>query len=340
MSKVTTLKMVAAAAGVSDYTASQAINGMAGIAPATRERVLMVAADLGYVPNRLARSLRKQASTDIGILTANTANSFYARLVAGVDSVVRPAGFHTLVADATDAGAYSTVREAEVVDAFIQRRVAAVILTYQPRREPMGKLASWDIPVVFADCPPPAEFGDYPWVMSDGEGASRSVGEHFAAHEYRHWVFLGHDRGWPSRVAREKGFTHAAKAAGATVHVVEGGNSVTTAHAAMQRYLATRRAKGLDAVFASNELVLNGGVRALGEAGCAIGTDIGVIGFDEFEWASVLNPTFTVVDQDIPTLGAIAGQLAIRTIRCDNAQPVLQVPTPVLRIRRSCGCPA
>ena len=91
--------------GVSEYTASLAINGLQGVAPTTRDLVLTVAADLGYVPNRLARNLRRKSSTDVGILTANTANPFYGKLVAGIESVVRPRGFHTLVSDATDAGA-------------------------------------------------------------------------------------------------------------------------------------------------------------------------------------------------------------------------------------------
>lgn len=337
MSNVT-LKMVAAAAGVSDYSASLAINGLPGVAPATRELVLTVAAELGYVPNRVARSLRKQTSTDVGILTANAANAFYGRLVAGIESVMRPAGFHTLVSDATDAGAYSTVREAEAIDAFIQRRVAAVILTYQPRHAPMEKLVSWDLPIVFADCPPVSRHPGYPWVMSDGERAGREVGEHLAAHGYRHWAFLGHDRGWPSRVARQKGFAQAARDAAATVHVVEGGNSVATAHAAMRTYLASPRARKVDAVFASNELVLNGGVRALKEAGLLIGEDVGVIGFDEFDWADVLAPRITVVDQDIPTIGAIAGRLALNSIRGDDDPGGLAAPIPVLRVRQSCGC--
>jgi LacI family transcriptional regulator, galactose operon repressor len=337
MSNVT-LRMVAAAAGVSDYAASQAINGLEGIPPATRERVLIVAADLGYVPNRVASALRKQSSTDVGILTANTANGFYGKLVAGIESVMRPLGFHTLISDATDAGAYSTAREAEAIDAFIQRRVAAVILTYQPRREPMDRLVSWDLPIVFADCPPPQQHPGYPWVMSDGHTASREVGEHLASHGYRHWAFLGHDRGWPTRVTRQEGFAQAAKDAGATINIVEGGNSVTTAHKAMETYLASPRARGLDAVYASNELVLNGAVRALNDAGLHVGTDIGVVGFDDFDWADLIEPALTVVDQDITSIGARAGQLALNSIRGNDDWEGLEAPTPILRVRRSCGC--
>ncbi|HQY99928.1 MAG TPA: LacI family DNA-binding transcriptional regulator, partial [Propionicimonas sp.] len=324
--------------GVSEYTASLAINGLQGVAPTTRDLVLTVAADLGYVPNRLARNLRRKSSTDVGILTANTANPFYGKLVAGIESVVRPRGFHTLVSDATDAGAYSTIREAEAVDAFIQRRVAAVILTYQPQRAPMEKLVSWDLPIVFADCPPLPQYPEHPWVMSDGRTASREVGNHLAMHGYRHWVFLGHDRGWPTRVARQQGFAQAAKDAGATVHVVEGGNSVATARRAMQAYLASPRAAGLDAMYASNELVLNGGVRALRAAGLTVGSDVGVVAFDEFDWADVLEPTFTVVDQDITSIGACAGQLALNSIHGEAGPAQSSTPAPVLRIRRSCGC--
>lgn len=338
MAEIVTLRMVAEAAGVSDYAASRAINGLDGVAPATRTRILDIAADLGYVPNRVARSLRKQSSKDIGILTANTANGFYAQLVSSIESVVRPAGFHTLVSDATDAGVYSAIREAEVIDAFIQHRAAAVVLTYQPEPGPMEKLVAWDIPMVFADCLPPAKYSGYPWVMSDGEASSRLVGEHFLGHGYRHWAFLGHDRGWPSRVARQRGFTQAAKQAKVKLDVLEGGNSVASAQAAMRGYLSSPRAEGLVALYATNELVLNGGVRALKEAGLVIGEDVAVIGFDDFDWAEVFEPPITVVDQSIPLIGTLAGEMVLEAIGPGVNREAHRMPEPILRVRRSCGC--
>lgn len=338
MTKYVTLKDVAEAAGVSVYSASRALNGLSGVASGTRDRVVQTAGELGYVPNRLARSLRRHDSHTIGILTANAENEFYAQLVAGLESVVGPEGFHTLASDAIELGAFSPQREAAFIESMIQLRVAGVVLTYRIRPEQLTRLLDRGIPIVFVDCTPPENASMIPFVMSDGEGISRVVGRHFADHGYRHWAFVGHTRGWPSREGREAGFSQAAQEAGARLDIVEGGNSIHDAHRAVAEYLESMGPERPDALYASNVPLLNGSVRAMKEYDLRVSADVGVIGFDEFDWAVAVETPFTIVDQGIREMGELAGELTLQSIGHELEGPPREVQEPVLRIRRSCGC--
>lgn len=337
MSRYVTLKRVAIEADVSVYSASRALNGLGGVSEDTRARVISVADQLGYVPNQAAQSLRGKDARTVGILTANSANVYYAALVAGIEDVVRPLGYHTLATDATDGEVYSQRREAQFVETMLQLRVAAVVLSYRIREENLAKLTARRIPVVFVDCTPPDDYPDLPFAMSDGESISREVGQHFASHGYRHWGFLGHSAGWPTREARERGFAAAAAEIGASLSIIEGVNSIESAERAMDEFLSTPPARQLDALYCSNERLLNGAVRALRRRGIRVGKDVGLIGFDDFDWAPTLETPFTVVDQGTRQIGRRAGALVLVSTGDDGAAAASPMPAPVLVIRESCG---
>ena len=339
MTGFVTLKRVAQEAGVSVYSASRALNGLDGVSDATRTRVREVAKDLGYVPNRTAQMLRGEGTRTVGILTAKSENVYYAKLVAGIEDVVRPAGYHTLTADATDGEAYSQHREAEFIETMLELRVAAVILSYRIRSENLVRLLERQIPVVFVDCTPPDEFSHLPSAMGNGEDISRDVGRHFAEHGYRNWAFLGHTAGWPTREGRQRGLTTAAAEAEATLQIIEGSNSIETAQGAVAAFLRTDEGRAMDALYCSNELLINGAIRALRREGIRIGQDIGLIGFDDFDWAPAFDVPITVVDQQTREIGRHAGALVLAA-RGEEDAPTAPMPVPALVLRESCGCSA
>ncbi|MCW5952082.1 MAG: LacI family DNA-binding transcriptional regulator [Propionibacteriaceae bacterium] len=340
MASFVTLKRVAQEADVSVYSASRALNGLDGVSEATRARVLSIAQQLGYVPNRAAQLLRGEETRTLGILTANSANVYYARLVAGIEDVVRPRGYHTLAADAMEGEVYSAPREAEFIETMLQFRVAAVILTYRIRTQNLARLLERRIPVVFVDCTPPAEFPDLPSAMSNGEAISLEVGRHLAGHGYHHWTYLGHNIEWPTRQGRERGIAAAAKEAEVVLDIVEGSNSIEAAYRAMQDYLTTPSGRAMDALYASNEHLLIGAVRALRKAGIKISSDVGVIGFDDFDWAPAFDIPFTVVDQHTREIGRHAGALVLAEAGEEDLRTTAEMPDPTLVVRESCGCRA
>ncbi|MFV0429551.1 MAG: LacI family DNA-binding transcriptional regulator [Arachnia sp.] len=339
MDRFVTLKRVAQEAGVSVYSASRALNGLSGVSEATRDRVVKASETLGYVPNRAAKLLRGEDANIVGILTANAANVYYAKLVAGIEDVVRPRGLHTLASDAIDGENYSTEREDSFIETMLQLRVAAMVLSHQIQPVNLQRLMDRGIPVIYVDCTPPAEFSELPSAMSDGESISVEVGRHFAWHGYRHWAYLGHNAGWPTRLGRERGITAAATQAGAHLSIVEGSNSIESAYQAMTHFLSTDQGSQMDALYTSNEPLLIGAIKALRETGKSIGTDLGLISFDEFDWSTAVETPITVVDQQIRSLGRHAGALVVAAGGAAHVVDAEPMPAPSLTIRQSCGCP-
>lgn len=334
-----TLREVSLAAKVSIFTASRALGSQPGVAEKTRQRVLKVADALGYVANRNARNLKGDVSPTLGVLTANIANRFYSVLVRGIEKVIHSRGYHCYVVDAVDDGVYEVAREDMFVASLLEQRVAGIILTYLPTPKNMQLLSKWKIPLVFVDCEPPEGFERYPSVATDSRLGSWQLGRHFAAHGYRSWAFVGYTPTWTSRKAREAGLREAARECGARLDVIEGGNDSRTAHEAVSKFLGSRpRTAWPRAIYAANELLLNGTLRALNERGIRVPGEMAIAGFDDFEWAELLDPPITVVDQQISELGREAGRRFLSSLDGEPVAGGLHLLTrPALRIRASCG---
>jgi LacI family transcriptional regulator len=337
-----TLHDICRAAEVSVFTASRALSGHDGVAPQTRERVQRIAGELGYVANQMARNLKRSSSRTVGVLTANVENQYYAVLVGALEKVVQEQGFHCLVTDAVVDGIYSIERENRFVAALLEHRVAGVVVTYSPTRENMRRLAAWRLPILFVDCLPPAGYEHLPCITADNYAASREVGNHLAGHGYGTWAFVAHTPTWGTRQPREMGLCDAASSHGAKVEIIEGGNDSETACRAVAALLDSRpRRAWPDALYASNTPLLHGTLRALNDRSVRIPQDIALVAFDEFDWAALLSPPITVVDQRIPEIGAAAGGRLLDLFgHSSDTGEIVGVVKPYLRIRASCGCSA
>lgn len=331
-----TLHDVSIAAGFSTFTVSRALAGLPGVSDKTREHVIATAHALGYVANQPARRLKRGSSTAIGVLTANNANPFYSTLVNGFEDIVVPAGYHCIVSDSTDHGEHSPLRESLFLEDLLQQRVAGVALTYQPAEQQLARLLDWPLPVVFMDSYPPAAHRDTPFVVADGEGISYEAGRHFAEHGYDDWMFLGHPESWSTREGRQRGFSNAARDFGARLEIVEGRNDPAEAAQAVLRAIESRGTPPR-AIFAANEPLVIGTLRALRELNLSIPSDVALIGYDETQWAEFANPALTVVDQSIARIGEIAGMRLLGLMTDGLSEDIPSASEPVLVIRDSCG---
>ena len=332
-----TLRDVSAEAGFSVFTVSRALSGLSGVSEETRQHVLATAERVGYVANQPAQRLKRGGSTTVGVLTANNANPFYSTLVNGFEEILIPAGYHCIVSDSTDHGEYSPQRESLFLDELLQQRVAGVALTYPPSPEQLQRLVDWSMPMVFMDAYAPEDHQDIPSVVVDGEEVSYEVGRHFAEHGYRDWMFLGHPETWLTRVRRQAGFARAAEEFEAQLQIVEGRNdSADAARAVLEAVQA--RGSAPRAIFAANEPLVIGTLRALRELRLSVPDDVALIGYDETQWAEFAAPPLSLVDQGISQIGEIAGRLLVERLT-DGAVAATtpSTPEPKLIIRDSCG---
>ncbi|MER6064084.1 LacI family DNA-binding transcriptional regulator [Streptomyces sp. NPDC001792] len=318
---MTTINDVAQAAGVSPATVSRVLNG--GRVTAERaERVRRAAAELGFAPNRVARSLRMQRSSVIGLIIPDIENPFFTALARGVEDAAQRTSYSVVLCN-TDG---NLDKERRYLDIAIAERMAGVIVAAASRgRTDVSALQSRGIPVVAVDRRPRGAGADA--VLVDNEEGSAAATAHLLARGYRRIACITGPQGASTAEERLAGYRSALReflagdqgdpAAAAegvdllrdyTRHAdfkVEGG------YTAMADLLALPQPP--DAVFAANNLMAVGALRAVREAGLEP-PEIGVLSFGEVPWAPLTRPGLTTVQVPSYDLGWTAAGLLLDRI--------------------------
>ncbi len=330
-----TLREVALEAGVSTCTVSKALRDGAGVAEKTVERVRLAAESIGYVPNDAARALVSRRSHTLGLLVSNASNRYFGTLLSAANAVAQREGYNIVSGDSLDADGVPNARqERSFTRSLVQQRVAGVIVMGPVSEAALADFARGDIPVVFVDAEPPARHAAAPAVLTDNRVGGRVVGERLRALGTRRCLVVAHPPAWTSREGRVEGLREGVGPE-TTVEVVEGGHNVDQARAAVAAHLGEAETLP-DALFATNEALLFGALEALDAAGLRAGHDIRVVGFDEFDWASRLDPPLTTVDQHVRRLGTEAAELLLEVLGGDPpAGPVRRTIEPTLLVRAS-----
>ncbi|MEV6289793.1 LacI family DNA-binding transcriptional regulator [Streptomyces sp. NPDC051896] len=328
---MTTINDVAQAAGVSPATVSRVLNG--GRVTAERaERVRRAAAELGFAPNRVARSLRMQRSSVIGLIIPDIENPFFTALARGVEDAAQRTSYSVVLCN-TDG---NLDKERRYLDIAIAERMAGVIVAAASRgRTDVSALQSRGIPVVAVDRRPGGAGVDA--VLVDNEEGSAAATAHLLARGYRRIACITGPQGASTAEERLAGYRSALReflagdrgdpAAAAegvdllrdyTRHAdfkVEGG------YTAMADLLALPQPP--DAVFAANNLMAVGALQAVREAGLEP-PEIGVLSFGEVPWAPLTRPGLTTVQVPSYDLGWTAAGLLLDRI-AGKEQPLRTV---------------
>ncbi len=151
-----TMRNVSEATGFSMFTVSRALNGGDGVADDSRELILKVARELGYVPNRAAQALRRSSRDSVAVITAHASNSYYLNLMSGIQQMLQPSQWTVVLGDIAVNGIYDRAQEDRMINRLIESRMAGIISTVTLQSESLSLLAKWDIPVVFVDSRPAA----------------------------------------------------------------------------------------------------------------------------------------------------------------------------------------
>lgn len=336
-----TMRDVSQATGLSMFTVSKALNGGEGVSDESRELVLKAARELGYVPNRAAQELRRSSRDSVAVVTAHASNSYYLNLMSGIQHVLEPSRWTVVLGDIAVNGAWDPAQEDRMINRLIESRMAGVISTVTLKPENLKLLEKWEIPVVFVDSPPCGEH-PFPSVTTDNYHASQQVGSHLAEHGYRDWLFLIYPTRWTTRFERERGIRDAASQCGAALTVLETENDAHSASEMLGHYLAGVETLP-DVLIAGNNPLLLGALKQLQQRQIVIPTDMAVVGYDEFDWAPLLNPPLTVLNENSEEIGRRAAEMLTRLIKAeegakgDPSACQLRVPAELV-IRQSCGC--
>jgi LacI family transcriptional regulator len=328
-----TVRDVAEDAGVSQATAARALGGYGYASPDARSRVLESARRLGYSPNGVAKALVQNATMTVGVVVGDIDNPFFATAARGLTDMFDRHGYTVLLANADE----NAGRERRVLDALRSRRVDGLVVVPAPGAK-LGPVVAAGIPLVQLDRAVPGLAADAV-LAENAEGAEAAVA-HLIGRGHRRIGMVTDTTEIASSAERVEGYRRALEAAGIPFDeglVAVGGSTQDEAHAAALRLLDRPDRPG--AVFTANNFMTHGALRAAAELGLSIPNDLALVGFDDLDWTTLVNPPLTVVSQPVSELGRRAAMRLMARINGETTDPVtVRLPTHLI-VRGSCGAP-
>lgn len=316
---MTSIKDVAKTAGVSTATVSRVLANNAPIKPETRNRVLKAVADLNYRPNRIARSLRAQKSTKIGLVVSDIRNPFFTAIGRAVEDAAYEKGYSVLMCNTDE----NPEKEELYLNLLYDENVAGVIFSPTHQFNIASQTYNQKMPFVIIDRA--IDSSDVDMVLLDNVAAAYELTEHLINNGYKKLAGLFGDASTTGQ-ERSRGFHKALKdhqLAPVAAHFVA---------ARIQQGYETSMAllsgsNRPDAIFTSNSMLTAGVYQAARESKLKVPTDLAVVGFDETTWGALVDPAITVIAQPNEEIGRTATELLFQRIR----EPARSPKTVILK---------
>lgn len=331
-----TLEQVAARAGVGRGTVSRVVNGSPRVSERTRAAVEAAVAELGYVPNRAARSLQAGSTDAIALVVPEPearlfAEPWFAGILRGVGAELADTELQLLLTLVRDR------RETDRLGRFVAaHRVDGVLLVSVHADDPLPDLLERvRMPAVLGGrrC----EDETLPYVDSDNTAGARAAVEHLLAGGRGRVATITGPLDMFAARCRLAGYHEALWAAGRADDpslVAHGDFTEAGGRAAAERLLA--RHPDLDAVFCASDTMAAGARRALRDAGRTVPGDVALAGFDDSPVARQMDPPLTSVRQPIEQMGRMMARILLARITDRSAGRPASVTLPAeLVVRRS-----
>ena len=340
---MSSIKDVARLAGVSYTTVSHVINGTRKVSPAARERVLQAVVDCAYVPSQVARSLRGSATQVLGILVPDVSDPFCAEITLGAERVSAQEGYSVVLANIHPRQQTPCLP----IENLIGHRIDGLLVVaglfdqglLEQRLDPYLKHSS--LPMVFIDHDPAHLPADA--LMSDAEGGACAAVQHLLDLGHTRIACISGPAGMPVSEARIRGWRRALNAAGIEPGrdwLDQGDFGVVSGFAAAQRLLSAQACQPTG-IFACNDLMAMGVLRAAAQLGVSVPGQCSVVGVDGIVLGEYVYPALTTMGESLAELGARAAQVLLQRVRerGDSARRPLQrlMREPALIRRESTG---
>ncbi|MTI96439.1 MAG: LacI family transcriptional regulator [Firmicutes bacterium] len=298
-----TIKDVALRAGVSASTVSRALSGKIPVDPATRDRVLQAVEELGYRPNVIAQGLKFGRSQTIGLIIPSIRNLVFPDAVQGISQVARERGYNVILCDSEE----DPELERELVDNLHRRLVDGLILsTARGNGEHIEALRKAGCPVVLLLRHLGASVDA---VIADNYQGGQLAGNFLADQGFRKLAIVSGPRDLDLFQQRFQGFVDALKEADLVVPepmIVQATSAWQESYKGMLALLD--RGSVPEAVFATSDPQALGVMKAIRERGLRVPDDISVLGFDNLEHSSLMDPPLTTISQPFFEMGRRAAQ--------------------------------
>lgn len=326
-----TIKDVAALAGVSFTTVSHVLNNTRPVSGEARARVEQAILKLNYVLSAVARSLKGQSTTSIGLVVPNSTNPYFAEVARGIEEYCAQRGYCVFFCNSED----DPAKQRAYLRVLQEKRVDGLIVASAGDDAVLA--------ATLADSPAPLVLVDrqVEGLAADLVQIDHERGAYLAT---RYLLELGHARiacisgpvERPISGMRVHGYMRALAERG-----IKPGAIVQAEYSCVGGYDAARElfdGERPSAIFAANDLLAIGALRAAAERGLRVPEACSIIGFDDIEWSRYTYPSLSTVGHSIGELGQTAARMLIERIAgLATSAPRRHVLTPQLIARESTG---
>lgn len=328
-----TVYTVAEKAGVSIATVSRVINDSTKVHPRTRDRVLKVIEELDYHPNLTAQGLALNITEIIALIFPDISGPFYSEVIRGVEKEASQHNYSLLIY-----GTHGKESNARFLRRLPGRVDGMILMTRSVDDQYIFELSRKHIPFVLLDRETSTVKADC--ILSNNMEAAEQATEHLIQHGHQRIAFISGPVGSPDSNARLTGYRQILQKHGLPdlPSLLEIGDFLQPGGYQAMNHLLDQTVIP-DAVFAANDEMAIGAIEAIRSRGLSVPEDVAVIGFDDIQMASYIQPALTTIRQPMRQFGTLAVQQLLRRIQDpSSAVETILLPTELI-IRQSCGCP-
>jgi len=285
---------------------------------------------LGYVPNFLARSLRSKRTRTLALVLTDITNPFWTTVARGVEDAASEEGYHVIFCNTDE----SASKQESYLEAMIQKQVDGILLVpARSKEDPIKFLHQQNVQVVLLDRRLPDIEVDV--VRCDSKGGAYQLVQLLLKLGHRRIAILSGPSGVSSADDRVAGYQHALQEAGLETEdrlIIYGEFSLESGYQMTHDLLAmTPRPTAL---FASNNFIAIGALKALHDAGVTVPEEMSVVGFDDLPAAIVVEPFLTVAFQPAYEMGRRATKRLLECLDGQVTDGIQEIVLPVSIIER------
>jgi LacI family transcriptional regulator len=328
------IRDVAKRAGVAPITVSRCINNSGYCSPETRARVEAAISELGFVPNRMASGLRSKRSNTLALVLTDITNPFFTTIARGVEDTASEAGYTVIFCNTDE----SVIKEQMYLHMLVEKRVDGILLVpAQSGLDSVAFIKQQNTPLVILDRRVADLNTDV--VRCDSFGGAYELTRLLLSLGHRDIAVLNGPDGVSTSIDRLLGYRKALAEAGIPANSkweYFGEFNQKSGYEMAHKIMA--EAPLPTALFATNNFIAFGALKALREIGLRVPEDVAVVGFDDLPPALVTFPFLTVADQPAYEMGRRAIEILLNKLSGEISDQYQDVVLPAeIVIRQSSG---
>jgi DNA-binding LacI/PurR family transcriptional regulator len=326
-----TIRDVAARAGVSHQTVSRVINNNAPVSDLTRNRVLEAIEDLGYSPNAIARSMAKGRSSMLACISPNLTDYTFSSIIEGAEREARKNGYYLVSSSAENELSFK-----DLLTELIKSRRVEGLLVINPYVDSRYQLINPKTAAVFIGSH--SRLKTISSVALDDFGVAKEATQYLIHLGHQRIAMVTGPRVEDCTLDRDHGYKTALEEAGIPFDpslVITGDWTATSGYEAIFQF--EDQGELPTAVFAQNDRMAIGVLRAARELGLSVPDQLSVIGIDDMPLASYFDPPLTTMRQDMLEIGSQAAKLLIHSVEGDGfPREHLRIPAKLVVRNSTC----